>query len=92
MVHTSKLKPLYTAFLHSIKLFGYRSRIQLDNSVLVAEQQNFATKIINAYIVCNLDNWPKIPFSNFKLKNFFFSVTNIIKNVIKVSGCIVAVE
>ena len=35
-VYTSDLTPLYTAFLHSIKLSGYTTRIQLDNRVLVA--------------------------------------------------------
>ena len=35
-VYTSNLAPLYTAFLHSIKLSGCTIRIQLDNRVLVA--------------------------------------------------------
>ena len=29
-VYTSKLKPLYTAFLLSIKLFGYRIGMKID--------------------------------------------------------------
>ena len=35
-VYTSKLTPLYTAFLHNIKLFWHRIRIQFDKSILVA--------------------------------------------------------
>ena len=31
-VYTSKLKPLYVAFLHKIKLFGYRMRIKFDTN------------------------------------------------------------
>ena len=30
-VYTSKLKPLYTAFLFIIKLFGYRIGIKIDS-------------------------------------------------------------
>ena len=34
-VYTSKFKPLYTAFLHSIKLSGYRIRIKFDKDQYV---------------------------------------------------------
>ena len=57
----------------------YRIGIQFNNSVLVVEQ-NYATKIVNAYIVYDLDDWPKNPKRNFKLKNCLFDVTNIRKN------------
>ena len=33
-MYTSKLKPIYTAFLHSMKLSVYRARIKTDNDVL----------------------------------------------------------
>ena len=33
-VHTPKLKPLYTALLHSISLSGYRMRITFDKDPL----------------------------------------------------------
>ena len=65
-VYFSKLTPLYTAFLHRIELSGYRIRIQFDNSVLVGDQNNYATEIVNAYIVYDLNDWPKNPNRNFK--------------------------
>ena len=68
-IYSSKLTPLYTAFAHSKKLSGYRTGTQFDNSVLVVEQNNYATKIVNAYIIHDLDSWPKIPLNNFKLQN-----------------------
>ena len=47
-VHTSKLKSLHTAFLHSLKLSGYRMRTKFDKEHLVVEQNNCAAKIVNA--------------------------------------------
>ena len=79
-VYFSKLTPLYTGFLHSIELSGYRIRIQFDNSVLVADQNNYATEIVNAYIVYDLNDWPKNPNRNLKLENCSFCATNIRKN------------
>ena len=43
-VHTSKLKPLYHTFLHSIKLSGYKVGIKFDTDLLPVEQNNHATK------------------------------------------------
>ena len=37
-------------------------------------------KIVNAYIVYDLDAWPRNPTNNFKFKNYLFAVTNIVKN------------
>ena len=51
-VYTSKLKPLYTAFLHSIKLSVYRLGTKSDKDPLAVEQNNYATK--NGYIVYDL--------------------------------------
>ena len=76
----SKLTPLYTALLHSIKLSGYRIRIQFNNSVLVVEQNDFATKDTDTFIVYDLDDWLKIPLNYFKLKNCSFVASNMIKN------------
>ena len=39
-VDNSKLKPLYTAFLRSIKLSGYRMGIKFDKDPLAVEQNN----------------------------------------------------
>ena len=39
-LYTSKLKPLYTAFLHSIKISGYKVGIKFDKDPLTVEQNN----------------------------------------------------
>ena len=36
-VHNSKLKPLHTAFLHTIKLSGYKMGIKFDKDPLAVE-------------------------------------------------------
>ena len=56
-VFNSKLKPLYTDFLNSIKLSEYRIGIKLDKDPLAIEQNNYLTKIVNVYIVYDLDAW-----------------------------------
>ena len=38
---TFELKPLYTAFLHSIKLSGYKIGIKFDKDPLAVEQNKF---------------------------------------------------
>ena len=54
-VYYSKLKPLYTAYLHSIKLSGYGIEIKFDKDPLAVEQKNYLTKFVNVYIVSELD-------------------------------------
>ena len=61
-------------------LFGYRIWIKFDRDPSAVEQNNYLTKIINVYIVYNLDAWPRIPANNFKFKNCLFGATNAIKN------------
>ena len=58
-VFISTLAPLYTAFLHNIKLSAYRIRTQFNKSVLVLEQNNYLTKIVNVYVVYDYADWPK---------------------------------
>ena len=84
-VYTSKLKPLYTAFLHSINLSGYRMGIKFDKDSSCGSKQlrKIKTKVVNAYIVYGLDTWLKIPLINFKFKKCFFGATNIVKNSAK---------
>ena len=79
-VYNSKLKPLYTAFLHSIKLSEYRIGIEFDKDPFAVEQNNYLTKIVNVYIVYDLDAWPRNPTNNFKFKNCLFGTLNIVKN------------
>ena len=47
---------------------------------MVVEQNNYATKITNAYIVYDLDNCQKNPLRNFIFKSFLFGAINIAKN------------
>ena len=79
-MYTSRLKPLFITFLNSIKLSGDRMGIKLDKDPSAVQQNNYTTKIVNAYIVCDLDAWPNNPLNNFKLKNCLFCATNIVKN------------
>ena len=60
----SKLLPLHGALLPSIKCFGYKIGIQLNNSPLIEEQNIYVTKTVNIYILYDLDNWSKIPLTN----------------------------
>ena len=79
-VFNSKLKALYTAFLHSVKLSEYRVEIKFDKDPLAIEQNNNLTKIVNVYIVYDLDDSSRNATNNFKFKNCLFGATNVIKN------------
>ena len=68
-VYKSKLKSLYTAFLHSIKLSEYRMGIKFDKDPLSVEQSNCLSKILNDYIFYDLDGPPRKPTNNFKFKD-----------------------
>ena len=54
-MYTSKSKPLYTAVLFSIKDSGYRMGIKFDKDPLAVEQNNYLSKIVNVYIVSDLN-------------------------------------
>ena len=77
-VYNSKLKPLYTAFLHSTKLSGYKMGIKFDKDSLVVERNIYLTKIVNVQIVYDLDAWSIFPLRNFTLRNCLFGATNIL--------------
>ena len=70
--------------MHSIRISRYRMGIKFDKDLLAVEQNNYVTNIVNAYIVHDLDTWPKTPFRNFTLKNNLLGVTNIVKNSDKI--------
>ena len=53
--------------------------IKLKKDSIAVEQKNYATKIVNAYIVYDFDDWPKIPRSNSKFETFLFGPANIVK-------------
>ena len=74
--NNSKLKSLYTAFLHSIKLPGYRMGIKFDRDPFAVGQNNYLTKIVNVYPVYDLDAWSRNRTNNFKFKNCLFGTTS----------------
>ena len=41
---------------------------------------NYLAKVVNVYIVYDLDAWSRNPTNVFKLKNYLFGATNIVKN------------
>ena len=88
----SELKSLYTAFLLSIKLSGYKTGIKFGKDPLAVEKNNYLTQIVNVHIVYELYDWPKNPTNYFKFKNCLFGATNIVKNGDKENMCIVATE
>ena len=74
-LYNFKLKTLYTAFLHSIKLSEYRIGIKFDKDSSTVEENSYLTKIVNVY---DLDHWPRNPTNNLKFKNCFFRATNMV--------------
>ena len=71
-VYNSKLIALHGAFSPNVKYFGNKIEIRFSSTPLVIEENNYATKIVNVYMVYVLDNWPKNQLRNFTLKNCFF--------------------
>ena len=55
-------------------------RIKLGKNLLAIEKNNYLSKIVNFFIVYNLNDLLKDPFNNFKSKNCLFGATNILKN------------
>ena len=71
--------PLYTVLLHKIKLSEYRIGIKFGKDLLGIKRNHYLTKIVNSYIVYDLDDWPRNPTNDFKFKNFSFGATNLVK-------------
>ena len=69
--------------MHSIKLFENKTGIASDEDPLVVGQNNYATKIVSAYIVFELNGWLKVPLNNFKLKKCLFCAINVVRNTNK---------
>ena len=66
--------------MHNIERSGYKVGIKFDRDPLAVEQNNCVTKLVNAYIVHDLDNWSNNPLMNFTLKDCLFDATNVVKN------------
>ena len=58
-VYNSKLQSLYTAFLYSITLSGYKMGIKFHKDSVAVEQNNYLTKIVNVCIIYDIiyDLW-----------------------------------
>ena len=54
--------------------------VKYDKDPLAAEQNNYVSKIVNVYIVFDLDAWPKNPTNDFKFKKCLFGETTVVKN------------
>ena len=68
-----------TNFLNSTKLSGYRIGRKFDKDPLAVEN-NYLTKTVNVYIVCDEDAWSRSHANYFKSKNCLFGATNTVKN------------
>ena len=54
--------------------------MQFNSNLLFIEQNNYTTKIVNVYIIYDVDKWPKTSLRNFTLENCLFGSTNILKD------------
>ena len=67
-------------------------RKKFDKDPLAVKQNNYLTKIVNVYIVCDLDAWSRNTTNNFKFKNCLFGATTLVKNSDKKSMYTAATE
>ena len=70
--------------MNSINLSEYRIGIKFYKDPLHVEQKTYLSKIVNVYIVYDLDAWPRSSTNNFRFINFLFGATNTVKNSDKV--------
>ena len=66
--------------------------MKFDKDPSFVEENNYLKKIVNAYIIYELDIWQKVSRNNLKLKNCLFGATNIVKLMIKLNGFILAIK
>ena len=52
----------------------------MNKDPLVVKQNNYTSKIVNGYIVYDLDTWPNNLLKKFLLKNCLFSTTTTTKS------------
>ena len=71
----------------SVIIFWRKIAMSFNNSVFTIKQGNYKTNIANAYIVYDLDAWPKTPLNNFKIKNCLSIVKNSYKEKWVHRGC-----
>ena len=61
--------------MHNIKRSGHKVRIKFDKDALAVQQNNYATNIVNAYILYDLDTSPSNCLRNFTLKHCLLGAT-----------------
>ena len=71
-VHNSNLKPLNSDFLPKIKYFNKKIGLQFIKTPLVVQQSNYASKIVNVYIVYD---WFRLLAKNSDQKLYVKKVT-----------------
>ena len=52
--------------------------IKFNKDPLTVEQNNYKSKIVDVYIVYDLDAWPRNLTNNFKFKNCLFGATSVV--------------
>ena len=57
--------------------------IKFDTDALSVEQNNYLSKIVNVYIVYDLEAWARNASYNFQFKNCLFGASSIVKNTDK---------
>ena len=60
----------------ALNFLNKKVKLKFNKDPLAVEQNNYATKIVNAYIVYDLDNWPYNRLKNISLKSCLFGATN----------------
>ena len=71
-----------------LKRFGRKIETQFNNTPLIVEQNNYATKAVNGYIVYISDTWRRNLLDNFVLKNYLLNETDTTNIAPKVSMCV----
>ena len=70
-VYVTDLVPIKNDFLAKIKYFKDGIGMQFSYTYLVSVQISYTTNIVNVYIVCDLDNWPRNPQRKIYTKKLF---------------------
>ena len=74
-VCNSKLKSFQVAFLHCIKLSRYKVGKKMIKILQLQNKKNYASKIVNVYILYDLEAWLRNP-----TKNYLFGATTVVKS------------
>ena len=54
--------------------------IKFEKGLLAVQKNNYVIKIVNAYIVYDIETCPRNPTSNFEFKNCLFGANDTVKN------------